>query len=223
MGGVAKGPGAAEGRGWCSNEACREAEKKENEEKQQAAKRQQQIERRGQGAGRRGPRPSEDVLVEQEAKRLRKEERKEKDAARQARKEERKEKDAGERGPCPGEGAGGRPMDTKEVRAEKEEIRLGLAFFGENDFEDVKASYEEFLGKWGRFGLSKAFGRMRHADAREALLPLQDHAEDSLQELPGEEDQVRTATAAARSSTASRPQFFGEAAARDGEGESGAD
>lgn len=35
-----------------------------------------------------------------------------------------------------------------------EEARLGLAFFGDQDFQDVKKAYEKFLGKWGRFGLS---------------------------------------------------------------------
>ena len=93
------------GRGWCSNQACREAERKEKEEQQQAAKRQHQLAREDQAAGRRGPRPSEATLVEQEAKRLRQ--------------EERAEKGAGERGPCPGEGAGGRPADTEDVQAEK--------------------------------------------------------------------------------------------------------
>ena len=146
------GKRSGNGRGWCSNQACREAERKEKEEQQQAAKRQRQLAREGQGAGRRGPRASESALVEQEAKRLRQEERAEKGAgergpcpgdggrpmdteearaeklevvrgAKRLRQEERAEKGAGERGPCPGEG--GRPMDTEEARAEKLEVVRG--------------------------------------------------------------------------------------------------
>ena len=166
------GKRSGNGRGWCSNQACREAERKEKEEQQQVAKRQRQLAREDQGAGRRGPRPSEAALVEQEAKRLRQKEREEQAAGRRGprpseaalveqeakrlRQEERAEKGAGERGPCPGEGAGGRPMDTEEARAEKLEILRGPPFFRDDNFEAVKESYKKFLRAWARFGLSKA-------------------------------------------------------------------
>ena len=39
------------GKGWCSNVACREAEKKEKEEEKEAAKRSRQEERQRKGAG----------------------------------------------------------------------------------------------------------------------------------------------------------------------------
>ena len=132
------GKRSGRGGGYCEDKACRDAKKEE----EQAAKRMRKEEREEKEA----------------AKQARKEEREEKEAAKQARKEEREEKEAGERGPFPGEGTAGpgRPKDTEEARGKKEEARLGLAFFGDKDFEDVKKHYENFLGKWGRFGLSKA-------------------------------------------------------------------
>ena len=47
------------GKGWCSNVACREAEKKEKQEEKEAAKRLRQEEREEKGAGGRGPCPGE--------------------------------------------------------------------------------------------------------------------------------------------------------------------
>ena len=122
--------------GYCDNKACRDAKKEEEKAAKQARK--------------------EERAEKAAAQQARKEERAGKSAAKQARKEERTEKDAGERGPFQGEGAGGRPMDSEETRAKKEEVRLGLACFGDKDFEEVEKEYKKFLGKWGRFGLSKA-------------------------------------------------------------------
>ena len=135
------GTRSGRGKGWCSNVACREAEKKEKEEEKDAAKRLRQEERQRKGAaGQRGPCPDP---AGRACKRARQEEREDKgagergpcpgeggrpedlavQACRQARQEEREEKGAGERGPCPGEGAGGRPADSEEVQAEKLEAR----------------------------------------------------------------------------------------------------
>ena len=151
------------GQGWCSNEKCR---KEETEEKQQA-KRLKQESRKEQGAGERGPRPD---ATAHRRKQARKEEREEKGGAergpcpgegaggrpadvaaqgrKQARKEEREEKGAGRRGPCPGEGAGGRPNESN--------LQCGPSLHKDGTFEKVKEDYLKFLGKWGRFGLSKA-------------------------------------------------------------------
>ena len=119
------------GKGWCSNVACREAEKKEKQEEKEAAKclREEERQRKG-AAGKRGPCPGtggrrEDPAV-QAGKRARQEQREEVQAAKKVRQEEkrlrqeeREETGAGERGPCPGEGSGGRPADLEEVKAEK--------------------------------------------------------------------------------------------------------
>ena len=100
------------GKGWCSNVACREAEKKEKQEEKEAAKRLRQEERQQKGAaGEHGPCPGEGGRPGNPEAR----------ACKRARQEEREQKDAGERGPCPGEGVSGpgRPADTEEVKAEK--------------------------------------------------------------------------------------------------------
>ena len=232
------GKRSGNGRGWCSNQACREAERKEKEE-QQAAKRQRQLAREDQGAGRRGPRASESALVEQEAKRLRQEEREEQAAGRRGprasesalveqeakrlRQEERAEKGAGERGPCPGEGAGGRPMDTEEARAEKLEVVRGPPFFGDDNFEAVKESYKKFLRAWGPLWPVQDLRGMLHADSREVLLPVQNNAETGLQELPGEEDQLQVAIFAPHPTDLGRPILSGAPAAGHGQGGPDAD
>lgn len=116
------------GKGWCSNVACREAEKREKEEEKrlrqakkqekQEKKRLRQEEREQKGACERGPCPGEGRPGDAEGVRAAK---KAKQEEKRLRQEEREEKGAGERGPCPGEG--GRPEDTEEVQAEKLEAR----------------------------------------------------------------------------------------------------
>ena len=140
------GTRSGRGKGWCSNQACREAEKKEKQEEKrlrqakkeekQEEKRLRQQKRQQLRAGERGPCPGEGGRPEdpavQENKRALQEQREEVQAAKKAkqeeyrlRQEEREEKGAGARGPCPDEGVSGpgRPADTEEVQAQKLEAR----------------------------------------------------------------------------------------------------
>ena len=64
---------------------------------------------------------------------------------------------------------------------------------------------------------------MRHLDPGQVLLAVEEDGEDGLQELSGEEDQVRSADFAANPANLSRPQCLGAAAAGHGEGEPGLD
>ena len=100
------GPRRGNGRGWCSDPACREMEKAAKKE----AKRLRQERRAAKGAGARGPCPGEGAggrPVDE-------------DKARQEaeRKAARAEKGAGPRGPCPAEG--GRPVDEEKAGREAE-------------------------------------------------------------------------------------------------------
>jgi len=103
-------------------------------------------------------------------------------------------------------------------------VKRGPPFANDDNFEQVKGKYQKFLRKWGHFGLSKACDECGTlTPGRYCLLTVEEDGEDGLQELSGEEDQVRFADFAANPADLSRPQCLGAAAAGHGEGEPGPD